>query len=57
MAPEPLEAGAVQLSSISDVPLARAVNRRGASGTTSSVVSLATLEAGPVPLKLIADTR
>ena len=60
MAEPPLSAGAVHERSIVVVPLAVAVRLVGAPGTVvaaSSVVALSTLEAAPVPLALMAETR
>ena len=48
-------AGALQDRSIPVGPLAVAVKFVGAPG--SSAVAVATLEAGPVPAELMADTR
>ena len=59
----PLFSGGVHERSIVVVPLAVAVRLVGAPGTVvggrmaSSVVALSVLEAAPVPLALMAETR
>ena len=57
MAEPPVLAGALQERSIWVVPLAVAVRPVGAPGTVVPVVALSTLEAVPVPLVLMAETR
>ena len=57
MAEPPVLPGAVQERSIWVAPLAVAVRPVGAPGTVASVVALATLEAVPAPLVLMAETR
>ena len=60
MTEPPLSAGAVQERLIRVLPLAVAVRLVGAPGTVvaaASVVALSVLEAAPVPLALMAETR
>ena len=57
MAEPPVLAGALQERLIAVVPLAVAVRPVGAPGAVASVVALATLEAVPAPLALMAETR
>ena len=57
MAEPPVLPGALQERLIAVVPLAVAVRPVGAPGAVASVVALATLEAVPVPLVLMAETR
>ena len=57
MAEPPVLAGALQERLIAVVPLAVAVRPVGAPGAVASVVALATLEAVPAPLVLMAETR
>ena len=57
MAEPPVLAGAVQERAIRVVQLAVAVRPVGAPGRVVKVVALATLEASPVPLELMAETR
>ena len=60
MAEPPSSAGAVHERSIVVVPLAVAVRLVGAPGTVvaaSSVVALSVVEAAPVPVALMAETR
>ena len=57
MAEPPVLPGAVQERSIAVVPLAVAVSPVGAPGAVVPVVALSTLEAVPVPLVLMAETR
>ena len=57
MAEPPVLAGALQERLIAVVPLAVAVRPVGAPGTVVPVVALSTLEAVPVPLVLMAETR
>ena len=57
MAEPPVLPGALQERLIAVVPLAVAVRPVGAPGAVAPVVALATLEAVPVPLVLMAETR
>ena len=57
MAEPPVLAGAVQERLIWVVPLAVAVRPVGAPGAVVPVVPLSTLEAAPLPLALMAETR
>ena len=59
MAEPPSSAGAVHERSIVVVPLAVAVRLVGAPGTVvaAPVVALSVVEAAPVPLALMAETR
>ena len=57
MAEPPVLPGALQERSIAVVPLAVAVRPVGAPGAVASVVALATSEAVPAPLVLMAETR
>ena len=57
MAEPPVLPGALQERSIWVVPLAVAVRPVGAPGAVVPVVALSTLEAVPVPLVLMAETR
>ena len=57
MAEPPVLPGALQERLIAVVPLAVAVSPVGAPGAVAPVVALATLEAVPAPLALMAETR
>ena len=57
MAEPPVLAGALQERLIAVVPLDVAARPVGAPGTVVPVVALSTLEAVPVPLALMAETR
>ena len=57
MVEPPLLAGAVQERLIRVAPLAVAERAVGAPGTVVSVVASSTLEGGPTPLVLMAETR
>ena len=57
MAEPPSLAGAVQERLIWVVPLAAATRPVGVPGTVVSVVAPSTLEGGPVPEVLMANTR